>query len=254
MGMLDRKVMIITGASAGIGRATARLAAQQGASVVLGARRQEPLAMLAEEIQADGGHAAWLAGDVRDPDFGQQLVAVAQNRFGGVDIAFNNAGTLGAMGASHEISIDGWEQTLATNLSAAFFQARAQIPALLSRGGGSLIFTSSFVGHCSGFAGVAAYAASKAGLVGLTRALAAEYGASGLRVNALLPGGTRTAMAETMAPAPEDIAAIAGLHALKRIADPEEIARAALFLASDAASFITGSTLLCDGGVSINRG
>ena len=126
---------------------------------------------------------------------------------------------------------------------------------MLERGGGSLIFTSSFVGHTAGMPGMAAYAAAKAGLIGLTKALAAEYGPRGLRVNALLPGGTDTPANTANQPGagPEVLAFVEGLHALKRMARPEEIAQSALYLASDASSFTTGAALLADGGVSINR-
>jgi NAD(P)-dependent dehydrogenase (short-subunit alcohol dehydrogenase family) len=126
---------------------------------------------------------------------------------------------------------------------------------MIARGGGSLIFTSTFVGHTAGMPGMAAYAASKAGLIGLTQVLAAEHGAQGVRVNAILPGGTDTPMSVTNAPGatPELAAYIDSLHALKRIARPEEIARSVLHLASDAASFVTGTASLVDGGVSIAR-
>lgn len=115
------------------------------------------------------------------------------------------------------------------------------------------MFTGTFVGHTAGFPGAAAYAASKAGVVGLVQALATEFGPRGLRVNALLPGGTDTAMGRQMNPTPEGLAAVAGLHALKRLADPDEIAQAALFLLSGASSFMTGTAMLVDGGVSVNR-
>ena len=135
----------------------------------------------------------------------------------------------------------------------AFLGAKYQVPAMLARGGGSLLFTSSFVGHtAAGLPGTAAYAASKAGLIGLTKALAAEFGPQGIRVNAVLPGGTATDMAPTGDP--EARAFVENLHALKRMAEPEEIARPVLHLASEAASFITGTALLVDGGVSINLG
>ena len=145
--------------------------------------------------------------------------------------------------------------TLDTNLTGAFLGAKYQMPAMIERGGGSLIFTSTFVGHTVGMPGMAAYAASKAGLIGLTQVLAAEYGPKGIRVNALLPGGTDTPASITNAPdaGPEVLAFVEGLHALKRIARPEEIAQSALYLASDASSFTTGTALLADGGVSINR-
>lgn len=140
-----------------------------------------------------------------------------------------------------------------TNLTSAFLGAKYQIPAMLYRNCGSLIFTSTFVGYTVGLPGMAAYAASKAGLIGLTQSLAAEFGSKGIRVNALLPGGTDTPMSRIFANTPETLAFVQGLHALKRIALPEEIAQSALYLASDASSFTTGSALLVDGGVSINR-
>ena len=253
MKVLADKVAIVTGASSGIGRAAALLFAQQGASVVVGARRQGALDDLVQQIRAAGGAAHSVAGDVRDESFAQRLVAQAVEHFGGLDIAFNNAGTLGESGPTPGISAAGWQDALDTNLTSAFFGAKHQIPALLQRGGGSIVFTSTFVGHTVGFPGVAAYAASKAGLIGLTQALAAELGPQGVRVNALLPGGTLTPMAHAMNGSPEALAQVASLHALKRLAQPEELAQAALYLASDASSFMTGTAMLVDGGVSINR-
>ena len=248
---LVNKVAIITGASSGIGRATARLFAEQGARVVVAARRRGELDALIAEIEAAGGSATPLAGDVTDEAHQKALVELAVDKFGGLDIAFNNAGSTGEMGDSAGISIIGWRSTLDTNLTGAFLGAKHQIPAMLARGGGSLIFTSTFVGHTVGMPGMAAYAASKAGLIGLTQVLAAEYGPKGIRVNALLPGGTDTPAATFKTP--EERAFVEGLHALKRIARPEEIAHSALYLASDASSFTTGAALFADGGVSINR-
>jgi NAD(P)-dependent dehydrogenase (short-subunit alcohol dehydrogenase family) len=254
MGQLSGKVAIITGASSGIGRAAAMLFAREGASVVIAARRPEMLAEVVACIDSQGGFAVAVAGDVADEEHHRALVGTAIDRFGGLDVAFNNAGTLGAMGATPDISRSDWAATLDTNLTGAFLGAKHQLPALVARGRGSLIFTSTFVGHASGFAGLAAYAASKAGIVGLTRVLAAEFGAQGVRVNALLPGGTDTPMGREVASTPEAVAFVANLHALKRLATPEEQAQAALFLASDASSFVTGHTLFADGGVSIYRG
>jgi NAD(P)-dependent dehydrogenase (short-subunit alcohol dehydrogenase family) len=194
-----------------------------------------------------------LAGDVKDEAFAHALVAAAIRSFGGLDIAFNNAGSLGEMGPTPHVSLNGWTDTIETNLTSAFLGAKHQIPAMLDRGGGSLIFTSSFVGYTAGMPGVAAYAASKAGLIGLAQALAAEFGPRGIRVNAILPGGTDTAAAQAMIGTPEGRAFVEGLHALKRISTPEEIAKSVLYLASDASSFTTGTAMLVDGGVSINR-
>ncbi len=254
MPALVQRTAIITGASSGIGRAAALLFAREGARVVIGARRADALEQLVAEIRAAGGEAVALAGDVRDAAYADALVQEATGRFGGLDIAFNNAGTLGPLGPTPTVPEDAWREALDTNLTSAFLGARAQIPALRTRGGGSIIFTSTFVGHTAGFPGVAAYAASKSGLIGLVQALAAECGPDGIRVNALLPGGTDTPMAHAMNGTPEALAQVARLHALRRLARPEEIAQAALYLASDASSFVTGTALLADGGVSIQRG
>lgn len=253
MGVLDNKVALITGASSGIGRAAAALFAHEGASVIVVARRATELNTLVTEIAAAGGRAMAVAGDVKDETTAQRAVELAEREFGGLDVAFNNAGTLGEMGATTGIPESGWRNTLDANLTSAFLGAKHQIPALLRRGSGSLIFTSTFVGHTVGFPGLAAYAASKAGLVGLTQALAAEFGPQSVRVNALLPGGTDTGMACEMNYTPEALAHVASMHALKRIATPQEIAKAALFLASDTSSFVTGTAMLADGGMSINR-
>lgn len=253
MPMLSEKVAIITGASSGIGRASALLFAREGAKVVVGARRQPELDLLVEEIRHEGGQAISLAGDVKSETYARALVELAVDHFGGLDIAFNNAGSTGTPGSAPALELTQWQETLDTNLTSTFLGAKYQIPAMLARGGGSLIFTSTFVGHTLGLPGMAAYAASKAGLIGLTQVLAAEHGAQGVRVNALLPGGTDTPMGRAFTDTPESLAFVQNMHALKRLAQPEEIARSALYLASDASSFTTGIALLADGGVSICR-
>ena len=181
------------------------------------------------------------------------MVELAESRFGGLDIAFNNAGANGEMGPTSDVSLEGWHEALDVNLTGSFLGAKYQIPAMQRRGGGSLIFTSTFVGYTVGMPGTAAYAASKAGVIGLMKTLAAELGPQGIRVNAILPGGTATSLAEAWVDTPEKLAFVEGLHALKRRATPAEIARSVLYLASDASSFTTGSAMLVDGGVSINR-
>jgi NAD(P)-dependent dehydrogenase (short-subunit alcohol dehydrogenase family) len=255
MTALNGKVAIVTGASSGIGHATAKLFAREGAKVVVAARRQRELDALVAEIEGEGGQAVAVAGDVKDEAHAKTLVDTARDRFGGLDIAFNNAGVVGEYMPVPEVSLEAWRETLDTNLTSAFLGAKYQVPAMLARGGGALVFTSTFVGYTVGMPGMAAYAASKAGLIGLTQVLAAELGAKGIRVNAILPGGTDTPMSITNAPGAtkETLAFVEGLHALKRMAQPEEIARSVLYLASDASSFTTGSALVVDGGVSITR-
>jgi NAD(P)-dependent dehydrogenase (short-subunit alcohol dehydrogenase family) len=250
--LLD-KVAIITGASAGIGRATARLFAAEGARLVVGARRQAELDSLVAEIEAAGGQAIAVAGDVKDEAFHQALVRAAMETYGRLDIAFNNAGIMGEAGPSTQVSVEGFADTVATNLTASFLAAKHQIGAMVEQGGGSVIFTSTFVGYSFSFPGVAAYAASKSGLIGLTQALAAEFGPQQVRVNAILPGAVDTDMYRDMNDSADKQAFITGLHALKRVARPEEIARSVLYLASDDASFVTGTASLLDGGISITR-
>lgn len=253
MQMLANKVAIVTGASSGIGYAAARLFAAEGAKVVLAARRGPELARVAHEIESTGGSAVALAGDVRDEAYAKALVELAIERFGGLDVAFNNAGGLGPLLPTADVALSDWEDALRVNLTSAFLAAKYQVPAMLKRRSGSIVFTSTFVGYTVGMPNMAAYAASKSGLIGLTQALAAELGPHGVRVNALLPGGTDTPMGRVVASTPEVLDYVRGLHALKRIAHPEEIAKAALYLASEASSFTTGSALLVDGGVSISR-
>lgn len=252
MALLSNKVAIVTGASSGIGRASAKLFAQEGARVIIGARREEKLKDLAREIEESGGEIRVLAGDVTDEEYHQGLVDLALSEFGKLDIAFNNAGTLGKSGALPDLSLRDWNVTIQTNLTSGYLAAKYQIPAMQSNGG-SIIFTASFVGYSVGFPQQAAYAASKAGLIGLTKSLASEYGPQGIRVNALLPGGTDTDMAKEFGDSAETQEFVKSIHALKRIAQPAEQARSALYLASDLSSFTTGTAMLVDGGVSVNK-
>lgn len=245
MTLLAGKTAIITGAGSGIGRATAILFAEQGASVIINARKHDALDEIVAQIEANGGKAFAVAGDVMVPQISKALVDAAFQHFGSVDVAVNNVGFTGSGKPLSEVSVDEWHQVIDTNLSSAFYGIREQIPAMLKGGGGSIILVSSFVGNSVGLPGMGAYAAAKAGLLGLAKAITAEYGSQNIRANALLPGGTATAM---LGDNPAQRTWAEGLHAMKRIAEPEEIAQAALFLASDMSSFVTGSALWADGG------
>jgi NAD(P)-dependent dehydrogenase (short-subunit alcohol dehydrogenase family) len=252
MNRLTSKVAIVTGASSGIGRAAALLFAAEGAKVVVAARRAVELRALVADIERADSIAIAIANDVRDDAHHRALVAAATEHFGGLDIAFDNAGSTGQLGPIADLPEAAWRDTVDTNLTAAFLAARHQVPALIARGGGALVFTSSFVGTTAGMPGMAAYAAAKAGVVGLVKALAAELGPHAIRVNAVLPGATDTPA--LTARTDDERRWVAGLHALGRIASADEVARAALYLASDDAGFVTGTGLLVDGGVSIKRG
>lgn len=245
---LKNKTIIITGASSGIGAAAAHLFAAEGANLVLGARREVELDAVTEQINQSRGNVVWLAGDVKDPDYAKSLVDLAVDRFDALDGAFNNAGIVGDMSAVTEMTTETWQDVISTNLTSAFFAAKAQIPALLVLGGGSIVFTSSFVGFSNaGMPGMSAYAASKAGLIGLVQSLAVDHAVDGIRVNTVLPGGTKTSMAGDDQ---DTLDYVANLHPLKRMAEPEEIAEAAMFLLSDRSSFMTGSPMIVDGGIS----
>jgi len=247
---LESKTIIVTGASSGIGAAAALLFASEGANVVLGARRSGELEALAKTIKQANGRAVLLVGDVKDEGYADALVDLATKEFGRLDGAFNNAGIVGTMGPVPGMEIGNWNDVMEVNLTAAFFAAKAQIPAVKKQGGGSIVFTSSFVGYSNGgMPGMGAYAASKAGLIGLVQSLASDHAVEGIRVNALLPGGTITPAGGEGNPGVMEF--IANLHPMKRMASAKEIAQAALFLLSDRSSFMTGSPMIADGGISV---
>ncbi|MFH9570412.1 SDR family NAD(P)-dependent oxidoreductase [Streptomyces sp. NPDC017230] len=248
-GLLAGKTVMITGASSGIGEAAARLFAAEGAAVVLMARREGVLKQLAQEINDSGGRAAISAGDVCDAEDVQRAVDAALEHFGTLDAAFNNAGFAGAdLSPMHELDQAVFERTMAVNVTGTWNCLRSQIPVMLAAGKGAIVNTSSTAAMGATGAPVP-YVAAKHAVLGMTRAAAAEYAAHGIRVNTLVVGTTRTEMiGQAVEAYPELETAFIARQMQKRMADPAEIAQAALWLCSDRASFATGSALAVDGG------
>ena len=246
-GRLAGKVAIITGAAGGIGAASARLFAAEGAALALADTNAERLAILAGEIEAAGGQALAQPTDVTDGAAVAALVAATIARFGRLDICFANAG-IGGGAQVAEMPEEQFDRIVGVNFKGSFLCAKYAVPHLLAAGGGSLIFTASELALV-GSPGGAAYCASKAGLIGMARALAVDHGGQGLRATCICPGATDTPMLwRGVDDRAEEEASLAARMPLGRIGRPEEIARAALFLASDDASFVTGTALVVDGG------
>jgi NAD(P)-dependent dehydrogenase (short-subunit alcohol dehydrogenase family) len=250
VGRLEAKTAIVTGSTSGMGRAIACLFAWEGASIVCGGRNPERGAAVVAEIRSKGGRAQFVPGDVGDPENAEHLVDEARRTFGGVDVAVACAGTLG-LGALSELAVDDWKRTLAVNLDAVFYLLRRALPAMRERGQGSVVVVSSIAAF-KGFPNHAAYCASKGALVALVRQVAIDYGPA-VRVNVLCPGPVDTPLIWDSAaafPEPEKaVAAVAERTLMKRLGQPEDVARAALFLASDDSAWMTGTALTLDGGI-----
>ncbi|MEU6380440.1 SDR family NAD(P)-dependent oxidoreductase [Streptomyces sp. NPDC046909] len=252
-GILRGKVVMITGASSGIGEAAARLFAAEGAAVVLMARREKALDTLAEEITGAGGRAAVSAGDVADAEDVRRAVTTARERFGALDGAFNNAGYAGdVLAPLHELDEAQFDRVMDVNVRGTWNCLRAQIPVMLEAGRGAVVNTASTAAMGATGAPVP-YVAAKHAVLGLTRSAAAEYAGHGIRINTLLVGTTRTEMiAAAVESRPELGEHFVARQMMKRMAEPAEIAEAALWLLSDRASFATGAALAVDGGHTSN--
>jgi NAD(P)-dependent dehydrogenase (short-subunit alcohol dehydrogenase family) len=250
VGKLQGKAAIVTGATSGMGRATALLFAREGAAVVASGRDPERGRAVVDEIRAGGGRAEFVGGDVSLEETNEGLVGECVRAFGGVDAVAACAGMLG-LGSVTDVPVDTWRQTLAVNLDAVFYLMRSAVPALQARGGGSIVVVGSIAAFKS-FPSHAAYCASKGALVALVRQVAMEYGPT-VRVNLLCPGPVDTPLLwESAAAFPDPSKAVEDVGkrtVLKRLGQPEDIARAALFFASDDSAWVTGTTLTADGGI-----
>ena len=253
---MNDRVALITGASSGIGRATAEAFAAKGASVVLAARRQDDLASLATEIEARGGKAAAIKTDVSVAKDVERMVAHAIEAFGRLDYAVNNAGIEGQWARITDLTEDDWDKVLDINLKGTFLCLKYEARAMLDGGHGGAIVNIGSVNSFIGFPTGSAYVSSKHGLIGLTTSVSAELAPQGIRVNLVCPGFIDTPMHQRargiVGDELYDKGLLPSVH-LRRLGLPDEIARSIVFLCSDESSYITGTTLTPDGGFTLTR-
>ncbi|WP_419922874.1 SDR family NAD(P)-dependent oxidoreductase [Candidatus Poriferisodalis sp.] len=245
--LLENKIAIVTGAASGIGEASAHRFAAEGASVLAVDIRRERAESVAEAIRGAGGEAHSFGADVSLPDAVEQMVQAAVDRWGGLDVLFNNAGTL-RPGTAVELEPKDWDLVMNVNVRSVYLGAKFAVPHMEARGGGSIINTASVSG-LHGDGGSVVYAASKAAVINLTRALSTDHGPAGVRVNAICPGTIETPPVKRMMSDPAVLERNIAAHALRRLGQPDEIASAAVWLASDQSSFVSGEAIVVDGGL-----
>jgi NAD(P)-dependent dehydrogenase (short-subunit alcohol dehydrogenase family) len=246
----ESRVVVVTGASSGIGLAVARRIASEGGCVVMGARSADAGEAAAREIRAAGGRAGFLAGDVTEEADAAALVDAALAQFGRLDGAFNNAGGVNASGPLPELDSAAWHADLAQNLTSVFYCMKAEIRAMLASASGGAIVNNASLAGVGGVGGLPGYTAAKHGVVGLTRSIARAHASEGVRVNALVTGNVDTPLYRRLAGVGEerDRSELPAPNPSGRVADPEEIAAFVAFLLSDEAAFVTGAALAIDGG------
>jgi NAD(P)-dependent dehydrogenase (short-subunit alcohol dehydrogenase family) len=250
--MTSAKIALITGAASGIGRATALLFAETGMAVVLADVNVDGGTETEKLVRDRGGDAVFVRADVSVSDDARMLVQTATDTFGGLDYAVNNAGIDGDLLPLAEQSEAGWQRVIDVNLSGVFYGLKHQIPALIARGGGSIVNISSTAG-VRGYPGLSPYSAAKHGVNGLTKSAAIEYGPMGIRINSICPGAISTPMLlEYLSSMPEMRAVLVDGNPLRRMAEPTEIAETVLWLCSDKSSYINGHELLADGGKTVS--
>ncbi|HXD78558.1 MAG TPA: glucose 1-dehydrogenase [Puia sp.] len=245
--ILDNKVAIVTGGASGIGEATARLFATQGASVVISDVNEKAGNAVAQQIRENGGHAVFVKADVSRPEECQTLVDRALEVNGRLDIAFNNAGIGGEMNPVADMSIEGWNRIIAVNLSSVYYCMKFQLAPMLRQKKGAIVNMSSILGMV-GFANSAGYVAAKHGVVGLTRTAALEYSASGIRINVIGPAFINTPLLTNAGIDDTAKHELQKVHPIGRLGESAEVAELVLWLSSDKASFVTGSYYPVDGG------
>jgi NAD(P)-dependent dehydrogenase (short-subunit alcohol dehydrogenase family) len=250
---LRDKVAIVTGSTRGIGRAIAGRFVERGARVVISSRDAEACERVAGEIRAAGGDAVGIAAHVGKPDALQGLVDGTIAAYGGIDVLVGNAAVNPYFGPLSGITDEAYDRIMNSNVKSTLKLANLAFPSMAARGGGSAIFLSSIAG-LTGTAAIGAYAMSKAALIQLARNLATEWGPKNIRVNCLAPGIVKTEFARALWDDPTIAEPSIARSALGRLAEPDDIAGAAVFLASRASAYITGQTLVIDGGVTINAG